>query len=240
MKKRLIACLRILLCSQLIALLTAFENLQTAAAGGAEFPPFQRYSKTGPIHSGRCYEKLFLSAAVFLLAFFLPACSEPESGQGIDELLSGEISSVRFTAEKLSFWDERLMLTRAVRTGDSLVLAGMDGELRHHFYRFEPASGKLSPVEGLAVSGVESIDGVSSGEAYILYTGEDSCRRIINIAADNSWSEAPLTLPDELAQDFFTMFFSLTALICSTTGARFFFWIPKERKPPPSALSTAR
>lgn len=148
-------------------------------------------------------KKLFLSAAVFLLALFLPACSEPESGQGIDELLSGEISSVRFAAEKLSFWDESLKLTRAVRTGDSLVLAGMDGELRHHFYRFEPASGKLSPVEGLAVSGVESIDGVSSGEAYILYTGEDSCRRIINIAADNSWSEAPLTLPDELAQDYF-------------------------------------
>ena len=131
-----------------------------------------------------------------MLLLFLTACGRRQEG-GENGAQNTDLAVKPFEREGLTVPAADVSILRAVRTGDSIVLCGRDGQEVWRFYRMDTSEFAILPIEGLTADGIETADGLSDGSAVISYYNEAGTLMAVTIRSDNSFIERPVELPEE-------------------------------------------
>lgn len=143
-------------------------------------------------------KKAIAIAVILLLLMSLPltACGRRQEG-GESGAQNTDLTVKLFERKSLTVPAVDVSILWAVRTGDSIVLCGKDGQGVWRFYRMDTSEFIISAIEGLTADNIETVDGLSDGSAMMTYYDVTGTLTAVTVEPDNSYSQSPVKLPEE-------------------------------------------
>ena len=145
-----------------------------------------------------------------ILLLSLVGCSFNNDRNNTEHQENGLNSNGRtelFSSEAIAVPDASVSISRAVRTGNSILLFG-NSDNTQRIYRMDISNLSISFLGELPVTYLSTWDGHSDGSACVSYRDGDGNLILSMIGVDGSISSTPLLLPDEMKE---TMAISLFA-----------------------------
>lgn len=113
------------------------------------------------------------------------------------------IEAPAFYPEQISLPDPGVRIIRAYETGDRILLCGEDDNQQLYLYRFIPINLFTYKIPcDLGKLHAESVDGLRTGEGLIYSLAEDGSPSLIIVTEEDEVSLCPLSIPEELAQEY--------------------------------------